>query len=323
MRQHIQPYTCPRCGYETTLKGNMRAHLYKRQDVCPGTVCIMEFTESIKECILKNRIYHVTEQRVASPPTINQVINNYNMINNFVTNMDAMDKLDKITNHKKIDMIGFDDRITDKYGTQIDKLDSGGCKHFFLDTASIMDIIHDITKCDDISTCNVLYDVLNNNIKLYVNGEWECNRFDRGVESILRNIQDCYLDNYEKYLLRKAASGGPFVQSQVKEYLEHYYRILISFDLPSILVSMNDVDVLDNDSLDYTLQEKYYHGLFMHVETTTSVSQANKIKREINDIIKQNSKSNIIELNKQVMELIKVDDEFKNNVLQRLQNIHL
>lgn len=317
-------YICPRCGYATFHKMNMRHHLYKRQKPCPGTVSKVILTDDIREDILANRIYvsEPSSSEVTKTQTFNQVVYNYNIMNNFVNNMDVMDKLDKFVNHKKIDLIGFDEHIMNKYNQQIDKLEKGDFKRFYLDTAGIVDIIHDVTRCDDLSTCNVIHDPIKDDIMLFTNGQWETNRFERGIESILRNIQDCYLDSYEKYLLCKAYNGGPFVQTEVKEYLEHYYKILACFDLPSILEHhASDGDILGTDSDDMSLRETYYEGLYRHVENTTSISQANKIKRNVCDVVKRNSKCNVIELNRQMMELIKVDEEFQKGVLAKLMSV--
>ena len=105
----------------------MRHHLYKRQKSCPGTVSKTVLTDDIREDILANRIYvhePVIPKATKTPQTFNQVVYNYNIMNNFVNNMDVMDKLDKIVNHKKIDLVGFDKHIVNKYNSQIDKLEN-------------------------------------------------------------------------------------------------------------------------------------------------------------------------------------------------------
>jgi hypothetical protein len=51
-------YTCPRCGYDTLERNNMRKHFYKRNKIC----CIkndIELTDDIKEYVLNNRIYKI------------------------------------------------------------------------------------------------------------------------------------------------------------------------------------------------------------------------------------------------------------------------
>lgn len=66
------PYTCPRCGYITQQKGDMRKHFLTLQKPCPATKQDIELTPEVKEYILNNRVYlynkkqkqkHIKKQR--------------------------------------------------------------------------------------------------------------------------------------------------------------------------------------------------------------------------------------------------------------------
>jgi hypothetical protein len=52
-------YECVCCGYKTSLKTDMRRHLYTAKKNCPKTENIIELTDEIKEHILANRVYHI------------------------------------------------------------------------------------------------------------------------------------------------------------------------------------------------------------------------------------------------------------------------
>jgi hypothetical protein len=57
-REHVIPaYQCPRCGYETRCKKNMRKHLYGLKKSCCSLLSI-----HIKQYVLRNRIYHIPGQ---------------------------------------------------------------------------------------------------------------------------------------------------------------------------------------------------------------------------------------------------------------------
>lgn len=60
------PYTCPRCGLETRLKGNMSKHLYGIQKPCPAASNDIDLTPEIKEHILNNRVYRPHKQSKSS-----------------------------------------------------------------------------------------------------------------------------------------------------------------------------------------------------------------------------------------------------------------
>jgi hypothetical protein len=52
-----KPYTCPRCGLETRLKGNMARHLYALNKPCPATDNVIQLTDEIKRHILDNHVF--------------------------------------------------------------------------------------------------------------------------------------------------------------------------------------------------------------------------------------------------------------------------
>jgi len=49
-------YQCIRCGYHTRRKSDMRNHLYKMKKECQATKNNVELTDTIKECIINNRL---------------------------------------------------------------------------------------------------------------------------------------------------------------------------------------------------------------------------------------------------------------------------
>lgn len=60
MISNIKPnYTCPRCNYQTKLKGDIRRHLYGVKKECPELNNPIELTDEIKQFIIKNRVYKI------------------------------------------------------------------------------------------------------------------------------------------------------------------------------------------------------------------------------------------------------------------------
>jgi len=57
MRPKREPYTCPRCGYSTSHKTNIKNHFYNTKSVCPATKAVIDLTDNVKQHILDNRIY--------------------------------------------------------------------------------------------------------------------------------------------------------------------------------------------------------------------------------------------------------------------------
>lgn len=134
-RHKKPPYQCMCCGYTTDRKSCMQDHFYKLKKPCPKILNNIELTEEIKENILQNRIYYIEKK----PTTINQTINNsinnsinnYNQINNFINNLDIIDKITGYSDHNKIELIDFQDKVENKYNSKVKRLNTNAYKYGF------------------------------------------------------------------------------------------------------------------------------------------------------------------------------------------------
>jgi hypothetical protein len=317
------PYTCIRCNYKTKDKSCMRDHLYKRKKICPATKMVLELTDEIKNHILDNRIYIIPkEKKEVKPTTINQQFNNYNILNNIVSSIDTIEKLDKYTKFTETKITGIEFDVNDKYDTKIKRLEGNRYKYgMHLKENDILDIVDNISKVsDNFEDFNVLYDADMNKVKLY-SRSWSPLLVDAGVKKLIEIIQDSYLYAYEMYLLRKIHDGkiiNEFERNKYKISLEEYYKFMNIFDIDPYCVDKTDDDIISNGSEDYTIQDKVHK---LYNEMKISKSESNKLKKTVTDIIKNNSKYNIKELNKKVLNLIDINEEFKTELLKNLEII--
>jgi len=311
-------YKCPRCGYQTPRKSSMKKHLYGNKKECPTTNRNITLTDDIKENILKNRIY-ISHLVQANPQQIiNQTIYNYNQINQFISKMDVFEKLKKYTKYKNIEIMGLEDRVEHTYQRNIEKLEAHAFRDFALDHHSILDVINTITTCDDINTLNVLHDSNNDKLKIYNQGKWDSFLFEQGTIDLITNIQSSYLDHYERYLLKKAYKGCAYEKQCVREKLSEYYKFLICFELCPLCKDQTDGDILNEDDDSESLQDMYYK-LFKDIQENMKLSEATRLRKHVYDIIKKNNRSNMVELNQKMMDLLQVDKEFKTIVLEKLR----
>lgn len=308
-------YKCPKCGYSTCKRTNMYRHLYNNKKECPALVSPIVLTDDIKAYILSNRVYHPP----ATSHSPQQVINNYNQINNFVSKMDPIEKITKYIQHKNSEIINIDEHIEQTYHDNIQKLENSSLKHFSLDYHSILKVIDTITTCNNIETMNIFHDTMSNKLKIYVNGKWECLLFGHGVVDLMQKIQTCYLDYYEAYLLKKAYYGSQYERQCVKERLNEYYKFLVCFELTPLIKSEFIEDILKDDNIDTACLQDVYQSFFKEIQERILLSEANRIRKQIHDIIRANNKNNMFELNKRVMDLMHVDECFKELVLEKLK----
>jgi hypothetical protein len=317
------PYLCPRCGYNTKYKSHIRDHFYKKKKPCATITTNLELTEEIKEHIINFRIYHIPkEKKEVKPTTINQQFNNYNILNNIVNSIDTIEKLDKYTKFTETKITGIEFDVNDKYDTKIKRLEGNKYKYgMHLKENDILDIVDNISKVsDNFEDFNVLYDADMNKVKLY-SRSWSPLLVDAGVKKLIEIIQDSYLYAYEMYLLKKIHNGkiiNEFERNKYKISLEEYYKFMNIFDIDPYCVDKTDDDIIENGSDEYTIQDKV-HTLYN--EMKISKSESNKLKKTVTDIIKNNSKYNIKELNKKVLNLIDINEEFKTELLKNLEII--
>lgn len=325
-------YTCPRCGYETKYKNFMRNHLYKLKKQCSGVINPMELTDDIKEHIIANRIWHPPPpQHPPLPPpvekpqnlTINQNINQYNIMTNLVTRIDDLKKLEAYTEYNDIPLLNFSDEVDEMYKRKRGLFETMKSKNIFLDQTNIYDAIDDVTSIKDLTQLNILYEEVAQKLRIFDDNEWRTVLFDTGISEIIERIKEYYLDVYEQYLLRLYydSSTVPSKKEYIREQMQEYYKFIACYELNPYVYNLSDNYILrqlkstltkEDDS--YEISEKWY-TTYKDVKAKLQGIYVNRIKKDVSNIVKRNAKSNVLELNKKVMELIRMDEDFKKDVL--------
>lgn len=301
-------YECPRCGYATKTKQNMWKHLFTLKKTCQGIKSTLELTTEIKDYIISNRKYHSNPHTSSQTTNIYQNITTYNQINNVIGKMDVLEKLTKYITHRGESLLDFDDHVTQTYQGTIERLDKDSYKDFSMHPKTFLEIIDTLTTCESIEKLNVLYDEQSQRIKLVEFGRWRSKILESGIDEILLKIQSGYLDYYEEYLLRKCKGANTYTMQVIKERLEDYYKFLVCFDLDPCV---KDIKYIEDDKT-----EKLYK-LYKDIKNELKKTEETKTRRAVTCIIRRNCKANIIELNKKIMDLIQVDEDFKSHVLDQ------
>ena len=291
----------------------MRRHLYHNKKPCPGLKCILTLTDDIKEHVLNDRLYHPPEK----PSTI---INQYNQINNFVARMDPMEKITKFVEYNNIRLLDIDHLIEQTFEDKVIKLEGKVYRDFSLDHHNLLEVVDIITSCGSIDKLNIFHDNTSNRLKIYSNGKWDSRLFEHGVMELMQKIQSFYLDYYELYLLKKAYNGCSFERQCIRERLYNYYKLLVCFELCPCIKDQSDGDImgLDETNDECTLRDVYY-PIFHELQEKLPMSEANRLRKKIYEVIKTNNKTNMLELNKNMMDQMKVDEGFQKIVLEKLK----
>ena len=151
-------------------------------------------------------------------------------------------------------------------------------------------------------------------------GSWEEYFMSLGIRNLFIKIQEYYFDSYEKYLIRKIRFddqlNGPR-QMRMMEHLVDYYRFIACFEIdPFVYNEITDHDIVydkdETNELVFEFRQKYNT-----VKNSLSKSLMNETKKEVTNLIKNISKKNIEELNKTVINLFNMDEEFKSLIVSK------
>lgn len=308
------PYTCPRCEYFTSKKGDMVKHLYDLKKSCPASTVDIVLTDAIKKYILDNRVYHPPKQ--TQQQIISQQININNTIVNYVNKMDFQDKLVHYLRYHDTDLLEYQDTIETKYEKQVDRFEKKSKGFHKFDTLTLdglINVLHTCTSANDVQEMNVMYDKVLNRLHIY-GGEWEPFMFKDGVKELIEKIQEIYLDYYEEYLLKQYSLGSIFDKQCIKEALKEYYEFIECFDIdPRLTTSPEEwvQELCDGD----------IGRLHTKVKDELRASKLKEVRKTVYDVIKTNCTATVLELNKKIVDLIKMDEIFKNRVLMELQGV--
>jgi hypothetical protein len=333
-----EPYSCIRCGYVTHHKACMRRHFSDLKKPCPSIAHDIELTDHIKQCILDNRVYHIPARPTthatsthhdASVKVVNQTINQYNTMNNFIAGMGALDKLNTLMSYTKTSLIDFNDSIEHKYARKVKKLDANGFPHTFqLDQQQLLEIFDDVSRACNAKSLrdfNILYDTRFNRLQLFECGGWDTLLIDSGLKRLLESLQTYYLNSYELYLIRKASSTTEVSareRQDIMTLIADYYRFIASFNVEPCVKYKDDQELYDahqgsGGCSSYSIADKFME-LFCKARDQSTRSEIEHNKKKVIDILRSNTQRNIEDLNKCLLNLINMDEDFKTQMISTL-----
>lgn len=331
-RKKSIPYICPRCEYQTQIKDNMRRHLYKNIKEC-DRVNDIELTDDIRAIIMKYRNHHPPKQTMINDDNNNNGsitnINNGSITNinyyNIVSQMQPRHKLQEYCNYFGIVPINFDKNVELTYYDNIKLLLKDDSKHDIEHKYDdIMKMVNDMVSIPktnvpgDVSKMNIIFD---EHIEIYNDDNWETLLSDTGLDSIITGLKQNYLDYYEKYNIMQIENENT---SKHVNLLKDYYKFLACFNMQPFVDQMANKYILGNDvenkdSLD--ISEKYMDN-YDNVKAKLTKTYIDNSRQKLLSIVKNVTKSNTSEINRRIVDLINIDNEFRiefnknNNLLK-------
>jgi hypothetical protein len=296
---------------------------FNRKKPCPTIKNDIELTNEIKDKILTGRVYHIPKPEKEVNPTtiINNKIQYNNTMYNYVNKMDTIDKLTKLMEYKDKEIIYLEDDMEKNFKVRVDNMTNNSFKYGYnIDESRLFDIIDEISKIrrGDLQHMNIIYNEKLKELNLYKSGCWESLILERGLKEVVEILKEVFLDHYEKYLFKQIyVSEKNYLNKQkYKEDVERHYKFLCCFDLYPYIKDKDDMEILgenDGDFGKYDIEEKWIQ-IYTNIANNIKRYDVNKMKKNISDILKNNTQHNLKDLNKNMIELLNIDVEFKNSL---------
>jgi len=307
----------------------MYRHLFEKKKLCPA-VNPLELSNDIKDCVMRDRIYHI-------PKTKNKkrVNNNQYTINNMFFNMSIPNRIEHLMDHFKLAEPIKDFSETcydylDPLATPFREKDVVDDRCVFLNESEyskclevVSSLTNKITK-EDMGAMNLAYEMNKPIILIYEDGEWKENMLHRGVEYILQSVQQAYWSKYECCLIATIERNSNMRhRSECDSQLRSFYRFLTKIGLLPYVSGKDDQDIM----LDYCNDNEYsetsndlcikYQKVFDQEKKEVTKRETNRTIKEIMDIIKSNGKSNLEKINELFLRVFNIDYNFQHAMKDR------
>jgi len=315
-------YECPRCNYKTKIKRNIYRHFFEKKTFCTN-INNLDLTDEIKEYVLEHRIYHKMK-----PLTETGMINNFNVLNNYVSGLDTFEKLPLYLTHISSFLMDINDKGEKQHEMAVKKIENDRAKYpILIESHKFLEMIDSLVGVEKnkITEMNVLYDEELNKIRIWCDNEWESYLPDEGMKRLVQILRTNYLDKYECYLYKKIYVDkriGAYQLNEVRLKLEDYYKFLYTLGHHPYVYIEESKYVLENYKHDNPDELcNYGMSIYDDVKKNVSKTEINVFKKTVLDIIKRNHKRNTKNLNENILDLINVDSEFKNKIMKPSQKL--
>jgi hypothetical protein len=313
----------------------MKRHLLHKKRLCCAVANDIVLTDEIKQYVLDNRVYRIPPAPTPPPaPTYNQIINNNNMINNFLSGIDPIKKINEYVAWKGINMQNFDTKVEFLYEDKRNRLEQGKGYHKY-GRNEIIEVLGESTRFDSrrLEQCNVFFEDANN-LAIYENQQWNSLPVDLGIERVVETIKTYLWDAYECFLIRKMENTRDytvFERDEFKKLLCEYYCFLASVGVSPYVIERANNTILYNADDDryyedvnysnidgYNLSDKYM-TLFNKCKADMSKSDSHQWRSSLINCLRGTSKKNLSDVNNQMSALFEMHPDFKEHAVDHLR----
>jgi len=297
----------------------MKRHLYELKNPCTDK-CNLELTNEIRETVLRNRRYYITKPKKDNDRPVS-----YTNITNYLNGMDTMCKLTHCLEYKQEKTTDINDFVEAQHQDTVEKLENDEFRYpHLISSDRFLMLIDEMAKTGKrcAEEMNIIYDEMLDRIKIYCDDEWTSYMIEPGMRRVVEILRTNYLNQYECYLFKKLFADkniNGYQLNNVRIHLGEYYKFLAIFDHHPYVYAEPIEYVVSNYKTDNPDEFRDF-GMkeYNDVKKELPKTETAKMKKSVLDIIKRNHKVNLKKLNDDILEIINVDEEFKNKIIKTL-----
>lgn len=298
---------------------------------CPKLKHDIDLTDAVKEYVLSNRVYVVQSpvpSSAAQVTTLNQTINIFNQMNAVIISMDVEEKINALMTKLNAALVPYEVKIGQlcgedgqnlQYGDALDE--SHHIKYSLKESEDYYELFDKLSRmeypnCADIA---VLYDDKRKKLLIREGQSWKPYLVDRGIKVIVGWLQNDFLDYYECHLIKRIVRHpNPGRQKASEELLRLYYSFIDSFGLsPYVDASKTDDEFFEDGCSSSCEIGSRFHALYIKEKLAMRDGDRERYFKSVKDIVVRNSQHNVLDLNKRLLNLVKLDDDFRQLIIDK------
>ena len=186
-------------------------------------------------------------------------------------------------------------------------------------TNTLIDDVKEMSITKNINEFNIFYESKIKTLYIYNDNEWTKMHISEGIIIVIKKIQEYIWDKYEFYLIRKIEDKSISLRlgQEFNEYLVEYYKFIGCFDVDAYVNNKNDKCILTENATKTDgggeISDKYMI-IYNNCVDKLMKRDINNMTKKIIEIINHNTIHNIKDMNKTVIELFNMDEEFKKMI---------
>ena len=252
---------------------------------------------------------------------INNINSNKINIKKLVIQSDCLDNLQLVLRYHNLKLIGIEDTLEERFKKEVSRFQEAKSEELGLSKHCLLDCVSKTVEAQFPAEFNIIHKTNPNKILIYHDGKWETYLEESGVYRVIKFLRTYVLNDYEIYLLKKLHTGTCRNKLALTTNLETYYKFLHAFDFTPDVEGCTDQFLIGKtikENNEYSVSE-YALKIYQDIKKNVNKAEKRQIYKSVLDIIKGSTANSIQKVNLAMMEILRIDQEFQYQVINKSQ----